>query len=109
MQMWFQEHPFISYLIILACTIYIFNSVFRPGRLPILKEVLVYVMMAIGCLILLVLQIDKLPIIQCMAVAVVMMLMLRLRQLYDKRRNGRRGPNDDAAGTKDTKDSTTSG
>lgn len=95
MQMWFHDNPLIAYLIILACTIYIFNAVFRPGRLPLLKEVIVYVMMALGSLVLLVLQIDKLPIIQCMAVAVVMMLMLRLRQLYDKRRGSRKG--DDAS------------
>jgi hypothetical protein len=89
MQQWFSDHPFISYVLILACTIYIFNAVFRTGRLPILKEIIVYIIMAVGCLVLLVLQIDKLPIIQCMAVAVAMMLMLRLRQLYDKRRGTR--------------------
>jgi YlaH-like protein len=104
MQMWFSDHPLISYVLILAFTIYIFNAVFRMGRLPILKEIIVYVIMAIGCLILLVLQIDKLPIIQCMVVAVVMMLMLRLRQLYDKRRgngaqpNGGETPKTDSAG-----------
>lgn len=90
MQQWLADHPIFSYVLILACTIYIFNAVFRMGRLPILKEIIVYVIMAIGCLVLLVLQIDKLPIIQCMAVAVVMMLMLRMRQLYDKRRNARK-------------------
>ncbi len=84
MQAWFHDHPIISYLLILAFTIYIFNAVFRMGRLPILKEVIVHVVMAIGCLVLLLLQLDKLPIIQCMAVAVVMMLMLRGRQMYDK-------------------------
>lgn len=89
MQQWFHDHKIISYLLILAFTIYIFNAVFRPGRLPILKEVVVYLMMALGCGILLILQLDKLPIIQCMGVAVAMMLLLRLRQLYDKRRNSR--------------------
>jgi hypothetical protein len=91
MQQWFHLHPLIAYVLILAFTIYIFNAVFRMGRLPILKEIAVYLIMAIGCLILLLLQFDKLPIIQCMAVAVAMMLLLRLRQLYDKFRN-RRGP-----------------
>ena len=89
MQQWFSDHPLISYVLILAFTIYIFNAVFRMGKLPILKEILVYVIMAAGCLILLVLQIDKLPIIQCMAVAVAMMIMVRLRQIYDKRRGAR--------------------
>jgi hypothetical protein len=90
-QMWLAGHPLISYVLILACTIYIFNAVFRPGRLPILKEIVVYLMMAAGCSVLLIMQIDRLPILQCMAIAVVMMLMLRLRQLYDKRRNRRAG------------------
>jgi len=87
MQTWFHDHPIVSYLLILAFTIYIFNAVFRMGRLPLLKEAIVHLVMAAGCLILLVLQLDKLPIIQCMGVAVIMMLMLRARQLYDKRRN----------------------
>jgi hypothetical protein len=78
-------------MIILCFTIYIFNAVFRVKRLPILKEILVHLIMAIGAFVLLVLQIDKLPIIQCMAVAVAMMLMLRGRQLYDKWKRKKRG------------------
>lgn len=99
MQQWFSDHPLISYILILAFTIYIFNAVFRPGRLPILKEIVVYVIMALGCLVLLVLQIDKLPIIQCMGVAVAMMILVRLRQIYDKRRNKRSGNDADASGS----------
>ncbi len=101
MQQWFSDHPLISYILIFAFTVYIFNAVFRASRLPILKEILVYILMAIGCLVLLVLQIDKLPIIQCMGIAVILMLMLRLRQLYDKRRKrraeGEKNANTDSA------------
>ncbi|RKP55247.1 hypothetical protein D7Z26_08530 [Cohnella endophytica] len=86
MQQWFHDHQIISYLLIVACTLYIFNTVFRTGKLPLLKEILVHVVLALGCLILLLLQLDKLPIIQCMAVAVAMMGLLRMRQLYDKRK-----------------------
>lgn len=93
MQQWFHDHPIISYLLIVACTIYIFNTVFRVGKLPILKEILVHIVLAIGCLVLLLLQLDKLPIIQCMAVAVGMMLLLRLRQMYDKRKNYQKNKN----------------
>jgi|HigsolmetaAR203D_1030402.scaffolds.fasta_scaffold00768_9 CHASE2 domain-containing sensor protein len=90
MQDWLAEHMLISYLLIVGFTILIFNSVFRPvKRLPILKEIAVYVTIAVGSLILLILQVDKLPIIQCMAVAVALMLILRLRQLYDRWRKGR--------------------
>lgn len=87
MQEWLSEHKLVSYVLILAFTIYIFNSVFRPqAKLPLLKEVLVYVIMAFGSFVLMILQVDKLPIIQCMGIAVLMMLMLRGRQLYDKYR-----------------------
>jgi uncharacterized membrane protein YhhN len=96
MQTWFHDHPVISYLLIVACTIYIFNAVFRAGKLPILKEILVHVVLAIGCLVLLLLQLDKLPIIQCMAVAVVMMALLRMRQFYDKRKAYRNNKNGDS-------------
>ncbi|GGG89090.1 YlaH-like family protein [Paenibacillus radicis (ex Gao et al. 2016)] len=93
MQQWLSEHPVISYFLILGFTIYIFNKVFRANnaKLPILKEILVYVVMVIGAFVLMILQIDKLPIIQCMGIAVFMMLMLRGRQLYDqikKRQSG---------------------
>jgi len=83
-QDWFSDHKVITYILIFCFTLYIFNSVFRVQRLPIIKEILVHLVMAIGALVLWVLQIDKLPIIQCMSVAVAMMLMLRGRQLYDK-------------------------
>lgn len=90
MQQWLSEHMLVSYLLILGFTIYIFNSVFRPQqKLPILKEVLVYLLMAFGSFVLMILQVDKLPIIQCMSIAVVMMLMLRGRQLYDKWKKGK--------------------
>jgi hypothetical protein len=89
LQNWLSEHMLVSYFLILGFTIYIFNKVFRAQqRLPILKEILVYLLIAFGSFILTILQVDKLPIIQCMAVAVVMMLMLRGRQLYDKWKGG---------------------
>lgn len=91
MQSWFHSHPILTYFIILALTIYIFNAVFRVGRLPILKEILVHLVMALGSFVLFVLQFDKLPIIQCMSVAVFMMALLRGRQLYDKIKGKRNG------------------
>ncbi|XEC96845.1 YlaH-like family protein [Paenibacillus tarimensis] len=98
MQDWFSNHPVVSYVLILGSIVYIFNKVFRvQKRLPILKEIAVYVLMAFGSLVLLVLQIDKLPIIQCMAVAVIMMMMLRGRQLYDKWKGKSAKPGDAAS------------
>lgn len=89
MQAWFSEHPLVSYLLILGMTFFIFQNVFRPQqiRLPLLKAIFMYLTMIVGAAILLVLQIDKLPIIQCMSVAIIMMVMLRARQIYDKWKN----------------------
>ncbi|WP_219836330.1 YlaH-like family protein [Paenibacillus sp. R14(2021)] len=98
MQNWFHAHPILTYLLILALTMYIFNAVFRVQRLPILKEVLVHLVMAVGAFVLFVLQYDKLPIVQCMSVAVIMMLMLRGRQLYDKLKAKRGSSSSDAGG-----------
>ena len=91
MQQWLSDHRLISYLLILAGTIYIFNKVFRPlqRRLPILKEAIVYLLMAFGSGILLIFQIVELPIIPCMAVAILMMMLLRIRQ-FNERRMARR-------------------
>lgn len=90
MQAWLSDHKLVSYLLILGFTIYIFNKVFRAQqRLPLLKEILVYALIAFGSFILMILQVDKLPIIQCMGIAVLMMLMLRGRQLYDKWKGGK--------------------
>lgn len=86
MQAWLSEHPLISYLLILGFTFYIFQNVFRPqaAKLPIVRTIFLYATMIIGSFIMLIFQIDKLPIIQCMAIAVLMMFTLRARQLYDK-------------------------
>ncbi|NIK75892.1 hypothetical protein FHS15_000992 [Paenibacillus castaneae] len=85
MQAWLSDHKLVSYLLILGFTIYIFNKVFRAQqKLPLLKEILVYALILFGSFVLMILQVDKLPIIQCMGVAVIMMMMLRGRQLYDK-------------------------
>lgn len=85
MQAWLGEHMLISYLLILGMTFFIFQKVFRPqqARLPLVREILMYATMIIGSGILLIMQLDKLPIIQCMAIAILMMLTLRMRQLYD--------------------------
>lgn len=95
MQQWLSVHPLVSYLLIFGFVIYIFNKVFRPQKkLPLVKEIAVYLFMAFGSAVLLLLQIDKLPIIQCMAVAVAMMLLLRIRQFYDRKKRSAGMPED---------------
>ncbi|SDE77786.1 YlaH-like protein [Fontibacillus panacisegetis] len=86
MQAWFAQNPIISYFIILFLVIFVYNKVFRnQQKLPILKEIVLYLLIAIGSLMLLVFQIDKLPIIQCLLVAVALMLMVRIRYFVEGR------------------------
>lgn len=89
MQQWLSEHYIISYVLILGSIIYVFNKVFRTQKLPILKEILVYTLMALGSFVLLIFQIDKLPIIQCLAVAILLMFMVRIRYFVEERRKRR--------------------
>ena len=86
MQEWFASHPLISYIVIFVLITYVYNKVFRvKQKLPLLKEILLYVLMALGSAILLVFQIDKSPIIQCLLVAVALMLMVRIRYFVEDR------------------------
>ena len=88
MQVWFAEHPVISYVLIFVLIIYVYNKVFRAQqKLPLFKEIILYLLMALGSFLLLIFQIDKLPIIQCLLVAVVLMLMVRIRYFVEGRRN----------------------
>ncbi|EOS57862.1 MULTISPECIES: YlaH-like family protein [Paenibacillus] len=88
MQAWFASHPIISYVLIFVLIIYVYNKVFRAQqKLPLFKEIILYLLMALGSFLLLIFQIDKLPIIQCLLVAVVLMLMVRIRYFVEGRRN----------------------
>ncbi len=87
MQAWFAQNPVISYILIYVLVIFVYNKVFRTQqKLPLLKEIILYLLMAIGSFLLLIFQIDKLPIIQCLLVAVVLMLMVRIRYFVEGRR-----------------------
>ncbi|MBW4840613.1 MAG: YlaH-like family protein [Paenibacillaceae bacterium] len=88
MQSWFAEHPVISYVLIFVLIVFVYNKVFRAQqKLPLFKEIILYLLMALGSFLLLIFQIDKLPIIQCLLVAVVLMLMVRIRYFVEGRRN----------------------
>ncbi|MNI87252.1 hypothetical protein D3C73_1444330 [compost metagenome] len=54
-------------------------------KLPIGKEIVLYLMMALGSGMLLIFQHDKLPIIQCLLVAVGLMLLVRVRYMVEAR------------------------
>ncbi|MCD1261535.1 YlaH-like family protein [Paenibacillus athensensis] len=86
---WFSDHIYISYLLIFVFMTYVYNKVFRTRKLPVLKAAVIYVLLAIGSVMLLVFQIVGLPIILCLAVAVFLMLLVRVRYFVEKR-SGRR-------------------
>ena len=86
MQVWFAEHPFVSYIVIFLLITYVYNKVFRVHqKLPLLKEIILYILMALGSGMLLIFQVDKLPIIQCLLVAVGLMLLVRVRYFLEGR------------------------
>ncbi|WP_248926631.1 YlaH-like family protein [Paenibacillus hamazuiensis] len=85
---WFGEHPWITFILIYVLVTYVYNKVFRTRKLPLLKDLIVYIMLGVGSLLLLVFQIDaRLPIIPSLAVAVAMMLIVRIRYWIAGRTN----------------------
>ncbi|MGZ9585042.1 YlaH-like family protein [Paenibacillus marinisediminis] len=90
MQQWLADHPLISYVLIFAMVSFVFNKVFRTQKLPILKDVIIYLMIALGSFMLLVFQIDKLPIVQSLGVAIALMFMVRIRYFIEGRRKKQR-------------------
>lgn len=86
MQAWFASHPIVAYIVIFVLITYVYNKVFRVRqRLPLVKEIFLYLLMAMGTFMLLIFQIDKLPIIQCLLVAVGLMLLVRVRYFIEGR------------------------
>ncbi|AIQ48749.1 hypothetical protein R70723_24710 [Paenibacillus sp. FSL R7-0273] len=86
MQSWFADHPIVAYIVIFVLLTFVYNRVFRVNqKLSPGKEVVLYLMMALGSGMLLIFQHDKLPIIQCLLVAVGLMLLVRVRYLIEAR------------------------
>lgn len=85
---WFVDHLWITYFIIFVFTAYVYNKVFRVRKLPILKEIILYLIIGAGSFMLLLFQVDaRLPIVPSLFVAIVMMLMYRGRVIYTSWRN----------------------
>jgi hypothetical protein len=89
MNEWFGTHMILTYILIFILLSFVYNKVFRTRKLPVLKALIVYLLMGAGSILLLFFQIAGLPIILCLGVAVLMMLILRIRYFIEKR-SGRR-------------------
>ncbi len=88
---WLAAHPWIAYILIFLFLVYIYNKVFRVRRLPILKELIVLILIAVGAFILLLFQIDiGLPIVLCLGVAIGLMLIVRIRYAIAGRKNNKK-------------------
>mgnify|MGYP001162039704 CR=1 FL=1 len=86
MYVWFEEHLLVTYLLIFVSLAFIYNKVFRTRRLPLLKALILYVLLAVGAYMLLFFQVEvQLPIIPCLGVALVLMLIVRIRYLVQER------------------------
>lgn len=86
MNHWLSHHPWLTYIMIYVLVAYIYNKVFRVRKLPVLKEALIYILIGLGCLLLLFFQVKvQLPIVLCMAVAVFLMFTLRVRMYVTNR------------------------
>lgn len=83
----FMAEHWLKYVLILLCVIFVYNSVFRAGKLPLLKEILVYVLMAAGSFILLIFEVDGgLSVLYCLLAAVALVVIVRIRAFFLGRR-----------------------
>jgi hypothetical protein len=77
---WLAQHLWTTYILIYAFLVYIYNKVFRVRKLPILKDLVIYLIIAVGAFFLLIFQVDAgLPIVYSLAVAIALMLTVRIR------------------------------
>jgi hypothetical protein len=82
---WFSNHIQVTFLIIFVMVSYVYNNVFRTRKLPILKSLIVYFLIAMGSVMLLYFQLLGLPIVICLAVAIFLMFLVRIRYFIEKR------------------------
>ncbi|WP_010491867.1 YlaH-like family protein [Paenibacillus elgii] len=84
---WLRAHPFVTWIIIFVLITYVYNKVFKTRKLPILKDAIIYLMLGLGSGMLLFFQLAGLPIVLSLTVAVVLMLMVRIRYYVQEREN----------------------
>lgn len=81
---WLRSQPLLSYLIILIMTAIVYKVAFAR-ELPILKSVLVYLVLAVGCVMFWVMFILRFPIVQILGVTLIMILLARIRMWMGNR------------------------
>ncbi|MCZ8511200.1 hypothetical protein O9H85_01845 [Paenibacillus filicis] len=82
---WFAANPFWTWLMIFILMSYVYNKVFRTRKLPVLKALIIYALLAVGAVMLMLFQIAGLPIVPSLTVAVALMFMVRIRYFVQDR------------------------
>lgn len=70
--------PFVVYLIIYVLAAIVYQTAFAV-KLPLLKNILLYIMLALGCLLLLLFHYMGFPMIPILAISAVVILIVRWR------------------------------
>ncbi|MEW9667485.1 YlaH-like family protein [Ammoniphilus sp. 3BR4] len=74
------------YYIILILAAFVYELGFAR-KLPLLKRIFIYILLAIGCVPLTILKALGLPMIEAMLVAAALLIFVRLRRPADSREN----------------------
>lgn len=83
---WFREHPFITFVVLYFGLAFVYVKVFKVRRLPILKELIIYLLIGVGAFLLWLFQLDlRLPVVQSMLAALALMLIVRIRMFFVNR------------------------
>ncbi|OYD07822.1 YlaH-like family protein [Paludifilum halophilum] len=82
---WLRQTPVAAYLSILVMTAVIYKVAFAR-KLPILKSLIVYLVLAFGCVLFWFLFILRFPIIEILLVTVVMIVIARIRMWMTDRK-----------------------
>ncbi|WP_438446276.1 YlaH-like family protein [Gorillibacterium sp. sgz5001074] len=86
MTAWLREHSLLTYLLLYISLAFVYIKVFRARRLPVLKEAMIYLLIGVGALILWLFQLDlQMPVVQSMAAALSLMLIVRIRMFFVNR------------------------
>lgn len=81
---WFADHYIVVWLLIFVMISFIYKKVFQPGKITISKALVVYGVLAISSFFLALFQADF-PILQCMAIAIGLMLLVKVRYFFEKK------------------------
>jgi 4-hydroxybenzoate polyprenyltransferase len=83
---WLTDHFVVTYLIIYVFMAYVYTKVFKVRKLPILKELIIYLIIGVGAFILWLFQLTiGLPIVLCLTIAILLMFMVQIRYFFEKR------------------------